>query len=171
MLEKNAKFTGMQDPRPSRKVYTTGQAKAKAEHYCAYQERSQQEVRDKLYSWGLHKGDVELVLSELIENNFLNEARFAHAYTSGKFKIKGWGKFKIEQGLRAKQVSDPLIRDALESIPEEAYKATLREILKKKERLLKESDPYLRQQKLIRHGLMRGYEVSLITELLSINGL
>ncbi len=88
-------------------------ALAKAEHYCAYQERSQQEVRDKLYEWGLYSNVVERVITELIAGNFLNEERFANAYTRGKFNQKGWGKNKIKQGLKFKRVSDPLIKKAL----------------------------------------------------------
>ena len=63
-------------------------ALVKAEHYCAYQERAQQEIRDKLYEWGLWSDDVEGIISELIETNFLNEERFTQAYVSGKFRIK-----------------------------------------------------------------------------------
>ncbi|MCL8001034.1 RecX family transcriptional regulator, partial [Brucella sp. 21LCYQ03] len=99
------------------------QAKAKAESYCAFQERAQQEVRDKLYSWGLHSGDVEATISLLIEDNFLNEERFARAYVRGKFKLKGWGKIKIKQGLKMKQISNPLIRIALTEIEAEEYYA------------------------------------------------
>jgi regulatory protein len=72
----------------------------KAEHFCAYQERSQQEVRDKLYEWGLWPDAVEQSISRLIEGNFLNEDRFAKAYTKGKFNQKAWGKIKIKQGLK-----------------------------------------------------------------------
>ncbi len=77
------------------KVYTQKQALIKAESYCAYQERCQQEVRDKLYSWGLHEVQVENVIAELIASNFINEERFAKAYAGGKFRIKKWGRVKI----------------------------------------------------------------------------
>ena len=77
------------------KIFSQQQAKVKAESYCAYQERSQFEIRNKLYEWGLHQRDVEEIISELIEFNFLNEERFALAYSLGKFRIKGWGKIKI----------------------------------------------------------------------------
>jgi len=66
-------------------------ALTKAEHYCAYQERSQQEVRNKLYEWGLWTDTVENIISQLITGNFLNEERFAKAYTCGKFNQKAWG--------------------------------------------------------------------------------
>src|SRR3981081_925734 len=90
----------------------------KAQKYCAYQERSQQEVRDKLYSWGLHKRDVENSIAELITSGFLKEERFALAFAGGKFRMKGWGRIKIKQALKQKSVSDNLIRQALKAIDE-----------------------------------------------------
>ncbi|MGY0037761.1 regulatory protein RecX [Pedobacter sp. NJ-S-72] len=88
-------------------------ALVKAESYCAYQERAQQEVRNKLYDWGLRHDDVEEVITELILNNFLNEERFANAYVSGKFNIKKWGKIKIKQGLKLKKIPEKMITKAL----------------------------------------------------------
>jgi regulatory protein len=97
----------------------------KAGHYCAYQERSQQEVRNKLYEWGLWTSAVEIIISELIAGNFLNEERFAKAYTKGKFNQKGWGRIKIKQGLKFKQVPDVLIKKALTGIDKSEYFDTL----------------------------------------------
>jgi len=146
-------------------------AKMKAEAYCAYQERSQQEVRDKLYSWGLHKADVEAVIADLIADNFLNEERFALAYASGRFRMKGWGRYKIKQGLVQKSVSPPLIRAALSSLNEHEYREKLLTILGAKARLEKEKQPYKRKNKLFQYALGRGYESELILELLNDNEL
>ena len=77
----------------------------KIKRYCAYQERSHKEVMDKLYSWGFYKKEAELLLSQLIEEGYLNEERFAILFAGGKFRIKHWGKKKIEQALKEKQVS------------------------------------------------------------------
>src|ERR1700760_1960258 len=85
---------------------------SKAEHFCAYQERAQQEVRDKLYEWGLYPQAVENIISKLIESNYLNEERFAKEYTRGKFNQKSWGRIKIKQGLKLKQVPEKLIKKA-----------------------------------------------------------
>ncbi|WP_262249031.1 regulatory protein RecX [Parapedobacter soli] len=155
----------------SRRKLTPGQAKGRAEAYCAYQERSQQEVRDKLYHWGLHSGDVEHVIAELITEGFLNEERFAMAYTSGKFRINGWGKHKIKQGLAQKAVSAPLIRAALASLDEQEYRGKLGDLLRAKARLEKETHPYKRKNKLVRYALSKGYESELILELLNDNEL
>lgn len=146
-------------------------AKSKAESYCAYQERSQQEVRDKLYGWGLRPADVEAVIADLIADNFLNEERFALAYASGKFRMKGWGKYKIKQGLIQKSVSPPLIRAALASLDEQEYRDKLLAILQAKARLEKEKQSHKRKNKLFQYALGRGYDSELILELLNDNEL
>lgn len=151
--------------------YTPQQAKLKAQSYCAYQERSQQEIRDKLYSWGLSPTDVETVIAELIVDDFLNEERFAHAYASGKFRMKNWGRHKIKQGLLQKSVSTPLIAAALEKIDEDTYRDTLRALLEKKVRTVTEKDPYKRKYKLIQYAQAKGYEKDLILEILNDNEL
>jgi len=121
----------MEEPK-SKKITNPQAAYAKAEHYCAYQERSQQEVRDKLYDWELRQADVENIITRLIENNYLNEERFAKAYVQGKFNQKGWGRIKIKQGLKLKRVPDGLIRKALQIIPDDDYLAALQNLLAKK---------------------------------------
>ncbi|MBE8714856.1 regulatory protein RecX [Sphingobacterium hungaricum] len=158
------------DEGKSRKVkLTPNQARLKLESYCAYQERAQQEVRSKLYEYGLYPNEVEQIISELIENNFLNEERFAKAYVSGKFKIKKWGKLKIVQGLKFKQVSSPLIKLALKEIDLNEYYETLSAILTKKNNSLVESDPFKRKNKLAQYALSRGFESNLVWEILNNN--
>jgi len=147
------------------------QAKAKAQAYCAYQERSQQEVRDKLYEWGLHRTDVENIIAELIAGNFLSEERFALAYASGRFRMKGWGKHKIKQGLKQKSVSPPLIKAALASLDEQEYRAKLYGLLRAKALSEKESNPYKRKNKLLRYAVSKGFESELVLDLLSDNEL
>jgi regulatory protein len=153
------------------KIFDEKAAEAKAEHYCAYQERSQQEVRDRLYEWGQHTATVENIISRLIGENFLNEERFAKAYTQGKFKQKGWGKIKIKQGLKFKRVPDVLIKKALQIIDGDEYLKTLNKILIKKAALVSEKDPYKRKYKLQQYALSRGFESDLITDVLKASDL
>jgi regulatory protein len=148
------------------KIIDAKTARTKAEHYCAYQERSQQEVRDKLYEWGQWTGDVENIISELIQDNFLNEERFSKAYALGKFRQKGWGKAKIKQGLKFKRVPDVLIKKALAAIPGDEYLAMLQKVLAKKARLLTEKDPFKRNYKLKQYAMGRGYESDLVADIL-----
>lgn len=137
-------------------------ALAKAEHYCAYQERAQQEIRDKLYEWGLWSNDVEELISELIQTNFLNEGRFTQAYVSGKFNIKHWGKIKIKQGLKLKRIPDKMIQRALNSIDHDEYLKTIQSLAEKKAPLIKEKDAFKRQYKLVSYLMGKGFERDLI---------
>jgi len=145
-----------------KKVFDKRQGLEKAAAYCAYQARSQQEVRQKLYDWGLYANDIEDVISELIQQNFLNEERFAKAYAIGKFRQKNWGRKKIRQGLKLKRVSDVLIKKALSTIDEEDYLTTLKQVLTKKAKLLKEKDPRKKEYKLMSYALGKGFESDLI---------
>lgn len=152
---------------PVKKVFDKNTARAKAEHYCAYQERSQQELRYKLYGYGLHQAEVEELICDLIEANFLSEERFAYAYCLGKFRIKHWGKQKIKQGLKLKRVADNLIKKALAQINPQDYELTLGMILEKKDALLREKDAFKRKQKLFQYAQSKGYESDLILDRLN----
>jgi len=134
------------------------------ESWCAYQERSHFEVKEKLYSYGLFSGDVNDILSYLIQNNFLNEERFACAYVSGKFRIKGWGRIKIKQGLKLKRVSEANIRIGLREIDPEAYFNKLLSLAEKKNRIIKEKHPLKRRYKLSAYLISKGYENDLVNE-------
>ena len=146
--------------------YDKKTALQKAANWCAYQERSQQEVRDKLYEWQMKPTEVEEIISTLISENFLNEERFALAYVSGKFKIKKWGKIKIKQGLKLKRVPEPVIKKALNSIDGDEYFETLKILLEKKQRVEKEKNAIKRQFKLVNYLHGKGFEKDLIFILL-----
>ena len=96
------------------------QAIQRIRHYCAYQERAQQEVRDKLYELGMTMDEVEEIMSDLIAENFLNEERFAVQFAGGHFRIKGWGRVKIQHALQQKRVSKYNIKIGLKAIEEDA---------------------------------------------------
>jgi len=155
----------------SKPIYDKKAAHAKAESYCAYQERSQQEVRDKLYDWGLHHNEVEEVITELILTNFLNEERFAMAYVSGKFNIKRWGKIKIKQGLKLKRVPEKMIIKALNTIDYDDYLAAILAAAEKKAPFITEKDPYKKKYKLVSYLMGKGFESNLISEVLKSNNL
>ncbi|WP_411272826.1 regulatory protein RecX [Daejeonella sp.] len=156
----------MKNEQVTPKVFTRSECKTKAESFCAYQERSQHELRSKLYDWGLHEREVEEIISELIQLNFLNEERFAMAYTLGKFRIKGWGKNKIRQGLKIKRVPDKMIIKALMAIDTDDYIAKLKGLIEKKSASMKVSDPYKLRFMLSRYAAQKGYEQDLIRDVL-----
>ncbi len=143
----------------------------KAEAYCAYQERSQYEVRGKLITLGLRGLELENVITTLIESNFLNEERFALAYANGKLRIKSWGRRKIAAGLKFKQVSAPLIKKALKSLDEDEYLEKLTALLDKKRPTIKEKTAYQANYKLSQYAISRGFEPDLVFYLLKTNEL
>jgi regulatory protein len=144
------------------KLYDLKEAYLRASSYCAYQERTQDEVRDRLKEWNIRGEDAESVIARLIEENFLNEERFSKAFAGGKFRMKQWGRLKIRQELRGRGVSDYCIKQALKEIDESEYRQTLRRVLEKKNDTIKDEDTIIRKQKLIRFALGKGYENDLV---------
>jgi regulatory protein len=162
---------GMMDEKPKAIRLDRRTALMKAESWCAYQERSQQEVRDKLYTYGLHEAEVEELISELISTNFLNEERFAMAYVSGKVNIKKWGKVKVKQGLKLKKVPEKIITKALKSIDDEKYLSNLLINAEKKWLTITEKDAVKKKYKLITYLQGKGFETDLIFDVLKANNL
>ena len=147
---------------------TPDQALQKIRQYCAYQERSHSEVKDKLYGYGLNRREVDEILSTLIEENYLNEERFAIQYAGGKFRMKQWGRVKIRYALRQKQVSEYCIKKALASIPETDYQRTLQKLFEEKLRSLRsEKNMFTRKWKIQDHLLQKGYESNLVSALVA----
>jgi len=151
-----------------KKYLSKEEALQKAKQYCAYQERCHQEVKEKLYSYGLYKKDVEELLSELINDNYLNEERFAIQYAGGKFRIKQWGRVKIKYALKQKQVSEYCIRKAMKGIDETDYNRTAQKLFDQKLKLLRsEKNIYTKKKKLQDHLLQKGFETDLIRKLIA----
>ncbi len=139
----------------------------KAKHFCGYQERSHNEVKEKLYGFGLYKNDVEELLSLLIEENYLNEERYAIAFAGGKFRMKQWGRVKIRYELQQKKVSAYCIKKALASIEEADYEKTLQKLASAKILVLKsEKNVFVKKTKLRNYLLQKGFEPSLIMGLI-----
>ena len=154
-----------EESKPKKKL-TPSQALIKAQLSCAYQERCQQEMRDKLYEWGLYSDDVENIIANLVTDNYLNEERFAKAFAGGKFRIKKWGRVKIKIELKKRKISDYCIRKALQEIDEKEYIKTLNEILTKR---LKENTKWkiqVRNYKAGQYAMSRGFEGDLIWDIL-----
>ncbi len=145
--------------------FTPEQCLPKIKQYCAYQERCHKEVKEKLYSFGLHKTDVEYIISKLIEEDYLNEERFAILYAGSKFRLKHWGKIKIKQALKEKFVSEYCIKKALSKIDPEDYEQTLRKLAEEKLRGLKgERNVFIKKRKLQDFLLQKGYGYEEIKE-------
>jgi regulatory protein len=151
---------------PSECNYSFLEAKTKLESWCAYQERCQFEVEQKLASWKFFGEQRDQLISDLIVHNFLNEERFASAYVSGKFRIKRWGRVKISIYLKQKHISTYSINNALKEIDGDEYWESLLHLAERKHGELssKTGDVWQIRQKLYRFLSSKGYESDLIAE-------
>ncbi len=149
------------------RAYDLTQMLQKSEAFCAYQERCSYEVIEKLKRMGAEDGEVLQVLNLLIDNKFLDDARFADAYAVGKLRIKHWGVNKIKQGLQLKRLNPELITKAINNLYlQEDYFGILRAVAERKwHDLSKEKDPWIRKQKLFRFLVSRGFNYDEFSEL------
>ena len=148
--------------------FTPQQALPKIKHFCAYQERCHSEIKEKLYEFGLSSYDAEEIISKLIEENFLNEERFAIHFAGGKFRIKQWGRIKIKYELKKKNVSDYCIKKALSAINNSDYFTVLSKLADLKLKSLNsEKNIFIKKKKLHSHLMLKGYETSLIQEVVN----
>lgn len=150
-----------ESPKKKKKV-TPSEALSKVYNYCAYQERSHREVKEKLFSYGLHSDEVEQILSKLITDGFLNEVRFAKAFAGGKFRMQKWGRIKIENELNALGLSRNCIRSGMKEILDDDYQKTLQQLLKKKNALISEPNLFKKRNKLAQYAIGRGFEPDLV---------
>lgn len=123
-------------------------------------------MKEKLYSLGVWKKDHDEIIASLIEENYLNEERFAVAFAGGKWRIKQWGRVKIKYELKLKQVSDYCIKKALKQIDEEEYLAVLSKLAKEKYAALKNEQYLVRKKKVMDYLMGRGFEMELIRKVL-----
>lgn len=148
------------------KPLTIEQAKQKALRYCAYQERSHQEVKNKLYELGLNSSDADELLTYLITEGFLNEERYAKLFAGGKFRIKHWGRIKITHALESKGISKNCIRIGLKEIDEEDYQQTLRKLIAEKLSESEAENPFALRDKVSKALIQKGYEPELVWKIL-----
>ena len=141
-------------------------AKVKIARYCAYQERAHSEVNNKLISFGLTPTDREEILAWLITENYLNEERYAVTVAGGKFRAKKWGKLKIQQFLKQKDVSEYSINQALSQIDQEEYQATLEMLIRNKWEQASAPNIFELRNKIARYILGKGYEPDLSWDLI-----
>ncbi|SNR55367.1 regulatory protein [Lutibacter agarilyticus] len=146
------------------KTYTVEEATRALENYCAYQERCHKEVEQKLYDLKMIPEAKEHILLHLMQHNFLNEERYAKSFVRGKFTIKKWGKIKIINELKFRNISAYNIKTALKEINEDDYYTTLKTIAIKKEALIKESNSFKKRNKLSTFLISKGYENTLVFE-------
>jgi regulatory protein len=145
-----------------KKRLTKEQVLQKLRFYCRYQQRCQSEIKEKLFELGVNKKDHDELLTELVKENCLNDERFAVAFTSGRFKLKQWGRKKIQKGLREKRVSDEIVQKALEQINTKEYMAILNKLAKERYAALKHEQHLVRKKKTMDYLIRKGYELDLV---------
>jgi regulatory protein len=146
------------------KTYTHKEATKKLESYCAYQERCHKEVVQKLRGMSMIPVAIDEIVAHLIQENYLNEERFAQSYARGKFNIKKWGRNRIVNELKFRGVSKYNIKTALKEIDENQYHITLDALAKKRLSQIKEKEQQKRRKKLADYLLYRGWESNLVYE-------
>lgn len=138
----------------------------KLQAYCAYQERCHWEVNNKLRDLGIFGDTADTLIAQLIEDNFLNEERFAIAYARGKFRMKSWGKIRIQQELKMRHIPEYCIKQAMKALDTEGgYLETLERIIKQKGLEYSDNDPQ-KTSKLFAYAFRRGFESELIGQVL-----
>lgn len=148
----------MPQPKPSTDITIILQ---KMEHYCAYQERSELEVRTKLSTFKIPETHKKQVIAELKLLGFMDEIRFARAFAFGKFRMNKWGKNKIRFALRQKGVTDKIIEKTLNEIDDAIYKLSMEKLIRTKIRTVRDEDNFKTMAKLVAYLVNKGYETSL----------
>jgi regulatory protein len=139
---------------------------SKAQAYCAYQDRCSSEVIQKLKSWGVDESRIPKIMETLANDKFLDDRRYAETFVRSKFRLKKWGRNKISYELRLKKIPQPLIAMALESIDENEYTETIISLITAKSKEIKDSDAYLKKQKIARYLISKGFEGEKVFDLI-----
>ena len=150
------------------KSITNEQVKRKIENYCSYQDRCHEEVKQKLANMGVYANEIEIILSGLIEDNYLNETRFSQSYARGKFRIKRWGKILIKSALKVRNISPWNIKEAMKEISDEDYQTTCNYLVEKYWDANSSKSPIIRKKKVWEALQYRGWESEMIFKTLSL---
>lgn len=146
-------------------LFKTAMSKAMAK--CSRRESCSYDIRDKLLSRGIGINDAEKIISILIKENFINEPRYATAFVKDKFNYNKWGRVKIAAHLKTKNIRPDIIRSALDSIDNDVYTKLLKELIANHRRTVKAKNQYDLKARLLRYGLSKGFESSLLYDLLN----
>ena len=151
----------------TKKTYTVEEALKRMERYCSYQERCHKEVVQKLYSMYMIPEAIDHIVVKLMQDNFLNEERYAKAFVSGKFRIKKWGKYRLTRELKQKDIGKTLINMALQTITEQEYLETFHALAEKRAENIRETNVAKQRKKLADYLLYRGWESHLVYDKVS----
>jgi regulatory protein len=146
-------------------IYKSALSKAMA--LCSQREYCIEDIRAKMQSWSVGNTDSDRIISILIQENFINEKRYAEAFVKDKFRYNKWGKVKIRAGLKMKKIPGEIIKTALDSLDDVTYRKTIEDLLSVHRRSVKAKNQYDLKGKLLRYGLSKGFESDLLYDILS----
>jgi len=150
---------------PENSIFKTALNKAMA--LCARREFCSWDIQVKLESWGLNSSDAKSVISTLINEDFINDIRYAEAFVKDKYRQNKWGKVKIAAHLKAKNIASELISSALASLDDDQYRQMIRDTLDSHRKFVKAKNQYDLKGKLLRFGLSKGFESHLLYDILN----
>ena len=137
------------------------------EKYCAIQERCIFDVKIKLKEWQISSKKISQIITNLIDNDFINESRYAESFCRGKFKIKKWGRIKIIYELKKKKISQDDINKGIRIIDENEYKKLLESLYIRKIKSIKIKDKFTKKAKIFKFLQQKGFETNMIWELIN----
>lgn len=144
-------------------------ATAKIEAYCSKAEHCTSEVVTKLKSWNINERQIAEIVARLCKEKYINDLRYSKCYVKDKFRYNHWGRIKITQALRVKNINEDDIKEAIEELDQQEYETTLKRLLAQKRKSIKASSDYERNGKLVRFALGRGFEMSIINKYLNLD--
>ena len=144
-------------------------ATAKIEAYCSKAEHCTSEVVTKLKSWNINERQIAEIVARLCKEKYINDLRYSRCYVKDKFRYNHWGRIKITQALRVKNINEDDIKEAIEELDQQEYETTLKRLLAQKRKSIKASSDYERNGKLVRFALGRGFEMSFIINYLNLD--
>lgn len=144
-------------------------ATAKIEAYCSKAEHCTSEVVTKLKSWNINERQIAEIAARLCKEKYINDLRYSRCYVKDKFRYNHWGRIKIAQALRVKNINEDDIKEAIEELDQQEYETTLKRLLAQKRKSIKASSDYERNGKLVRFALGRGFEMSIINKYLNLD--
>lgn len=149
---------------PRKKTVTPEKALSRLEDLCSRSEHCTGEARKKMREWGLSPSEIEKIIDSLVSRRFIDDTRFCEAYVNEKIMFANWGRRKIYAALILKQVDRAIIKEALDSVDEDAYFANLKRIIDYKARTMPDSDTYEGRTRLFRYAASKGFEPDLIAK-------
>jgi regulatory protein len=136
--------------------------------YCSRSEKCSADVLKKLEFYELTSEQRTSIIETLKSEKFIDHQRYAKAFVNDKFKFNKWGKIKIYQALKAKNIESEIAREQLENIDEDEYLEMLKILLKAKNKQIKETDLYKRKASIFRFGMSKGFEFEIISQVYKV---